>query len=138
MILFRRTCHDAQTPTRSSAGAAGFDLFSTKSFSLNPGVRHAFPIGIQAAIPEGWVGLIYPRSGMSIKQGLNKLAGVVDSDYRGEIHAVLLNSGDEQIEIRMGDRIAQLVVVPYMGDSKEVTDLDETERGESGFGSTGR
>ena len=82
--------------------------------------------------------MIYPRSGWAVKQGLDKLAGLIDSDYRGEIHAVLYNSGDEVIEVRQGDRIAQMVVVPYMSESMLVDVLDDTERGDGGFGSTGR
>lgn len=82
--------------------------------------------------------MIYPRSGWAVKQGLDKLAGLIDSDYRGEIHAVLYNSGDKTIEVRQGDRIAQMVVVPYMSESTLVDVLDDTERGDGGFGSTGR
>lgn len=138
MIRFELCNAYAKEPVRSTKGAAGFDLYSTKSFDLQPGVRHAFPIGVRCAIPNGWCGMIYPRSGWAVKQGLDKLAGLIDSDYRGEIHAVLYNSGDETIEVRQGDRIAQMVVVPYMGESKLVNVLDDTERGENGFGSTGK
>lgn len=131
-------CHpEAQAPTRATDGSAGFDLYSTKSFDLAPGVRHAFPIGVKAAIPPGWCGTIWPRSGWAVNQGLDKLAGLIDSDYRGEIHAVLYNTGDKVIEIRTGDRIAQMVVVPFMGDSEVVDDIDDTDRGSGGFGSTG-
>lgn len=138
MIKFELINRYALQPTRATDGAAGFDLYSTKSFELRPGVRHAFPIGVRCAIPDGWCGMIYPRSGWAVKHGLDKLAGLIDSDYRGEIHAVLYNSGDETIEVKQGDRIAQMVVVPIMTDCVVVDDLDETERGEGGFGSTGR
>lgn len=138
MIKFQLMNGYAKQPTRGTDQSAGFDLYSTKSFDLRPGVRHAFPIGVCCAIPEGWCGMIYPRSGWAVKHGLDKLAGLIDSDYRGEIHAVLYNSGDEVIEVRQGDRIAQMVVVQYMGDSVVVDCLDDTERGAGGFGSTGR
>lgn len=138
MIKFELCNKYAMTPTRATDGAAGFDLYSTKSFELRPNVRHAFPIGVRCAIPAGWCGMIYPRSGWAVKHGLDKLAGLIDSDYRGEIHAVLYNSGDETIEVKQGDRIAQLVVVPFLSASVIVDDLDETERGDGGFGSTGR
>lgn len=82
--------------------------------------------------------MIYPRSGWAVNYGLHKLAGLIDSDYRGEIGAVLYNAGDEPIEVKQGDRIAQMVVVPFMGESEIVQCLDETGRGEGGFGSTGR
>ena len=138
MIQFQLMNQDAKQPTRGTDEAAGFDLYSTQSFDLRPGVRHAFPIGVRCAIPDGWCGMIYPRSGWAVKQGLDKLAGLIDSDYRGEIHAVLYNSGDKTIEVRQGDRIAQMVVVPYMAESELVDVLDDTERGAGGFGSTGR
>jgi dUTP pyrophosphatase len=138
MIQFQLMNKDAKPPARGTDQAAGFDLYSTQSFDLRPGVRHAFPNGVRCAIPEGWCGMIYPRSGLAVKQGLDKLAGLIDSDYRGDIHAVLYNSGDEVIEIKAGDRIAQMVVVPYMGDAVLVDDLDDTDRGDGGFGSTGR
>lgn len=136
-IQFFKTTPDATIPSRATSGSAGFDLHSTISFTLRPGARCKFPIGIKCAIPPGWTGLIFPRSGWSANFGLNKLAGVVDSDYREEVHAVLLNSGEEDIEIRRGDRIAQMVVVPFLGNAIEVDELDETDR-TGGFGSTGR
>lgn len=138
MIKFKLNDPAAIMPTRGTEHSAGFDLYSTKSFDLRPNVRHSYPIGVSCAIPDGWCGMIYPRSGLAVKQGLDKLAGLIDSDYRGDIHAVLYNSGDEVIEIKAGDRIAQMVVVPYMGDAVLVDDLDDTDRGDGGFGSTGR
>jgi len=138
MIKFKLNDPAAIMPTRGTDSSAGFDLYSTKSFDLRPNVRHSYPIGVSCAIPDGWCGMIYPRSGLAVKQGLDKLAGLIDSDYRGDIHAVLYNSGDEVIEIKAGDRIAQMVVVPYMGDAVLVDDLDDTDRGDGGFGSTGR
>ena len=142
-IRFKRVHKDAKIPTRATDGSAGFDLYSTKTFVLKPGVRHMFPIGIQCAIPPGWAGHIFPRSGWAVNHGLDKLAGLIDPDYRGEIHAVLINSGDEDIEIKTGDRIAQMTVVPFLADAIEVDDFDEpdnstvTER-TGGFGSTWR
>ncbi len=138
MIQFQ-LCHElAKAPQRATDGSAGFDLYSTKSFTLQPGVRHSYPIGVKCAIPEGWCGMIYPRSGWAVNYGLHKLAGLIDSDYRGEIGAVLYNAGDDPIEVKAGDRIAQMVVVPYMGESIVVDELATTDRGAGGFGSTGK
>lgn len=137
-IKFSRCKPDAKIPKRSTDGAAGFDLYSTGNFELRPGAHALIPSGIKVAIPAGYCGQIWPRSGLAVKHGIDRLAGLIDSDYRGELQISLINhSKYETMEVRRGDRIAQLVITPYLALAIEVDDLNETKRGEGGFGSTG-
>jgi deoxyuridine 5'-triphosphate nucleotidohydrolase len=134
----RRLHPDARLPTRGSEHAAGLDLRAAISVDLPKGCRVVVPTELSVEIPEGHVGLIWPRSGLAIKQGIDVLAGVIDADYRGEIGVVLINHGTEPVSIRGGDRIAQLLIQPVvMADPIELVALSETERGAGGFGSTG-
>lgn len=137
MIKFKRLHDKAKLPRRANNGDAGFDLYATRSDVIWMGGQLVLPIGIACEIPDGWVGIIKPRSGMAVKHMINVHAGVIDSGYRGEICVCLINHGDRQVEIRAGDKIAQMVVVPYMKDCIEVDTLDNTDRGALGFGSTG-
>lgn len=127
------------TPEYASEGAAGADLCASESLLISPGERAAVPTDIHIEIPEGHVGLIWPRSGLALSQGIDTLAGVVDSDYRGEVRVVLINHGDDALLIHAGDRVAQLLIQKVeharflRGD-----DLEGSERGSGGFGSTGR
>lgn len=128
----------AKVPTRGSALAAGFDLYASERRMLYVGDRVAVPTGIAVAIEPGWYGRIAPRSGLAARHGIDVLAGVIDSDYRGEVGVLLLNTGIEDVEIGQGSRIAQLVLEScWMGEPKAVLSLDGTERGAGGFGSTG-
>ena len=140
MILFRRMNKDATIPVRSSEGAAGFDLYySGLSMSILPKEYAVCETGIQMSLSPDLIGDIKPRSGLAVKYGIDTMAGVIDSDYRGEIKVVLINHGKETAFFRRGDRIAQLVVTNFYSDVQEVTeDLDTTARGVNGFGSTGR
>lgn len=131
-------------PTYGSERAAGADLYALlegESLGILAGETVLVHTGIAAEIPEGYVGLVFARSGLATKRGLapaNKV-GVIDSDYRGEIMVALHNHGVAPAEILQGERIAQLVIVPYVTAEIEETDaLSDTERGEGGFGSTGR
>ena len=133
----------AVIPTYGSPFSAGADLYACEECDVTvaAGETRLVHTGISMEIPEGYVGLIYARSGISVKRGLapaNKV-GVIDSDYRGEIMVALYNqSGKAQI-VASGERIAQIVFTPYVGaDFFEVDELCDTERGEGGFGSTGR
>lgn len=129
----------ANLPTKSHRSDAGWDLYTVEGpFELIPGDRHIFYTGISFEIPEGYVGLIWPRSGMAVKKGIDVLAGVVDAGYRGEVKVCLLNTGDEPCTIRKGDRIAQILFqeVPNF-DLEIVSEFSESDRGEGGFGSTG-
>lgn len=130
--------HDLPLPKQESMGAAGYDLRASNPVTIYPGQRIAIPCGFAIAIPDGMVGLIWPRSGLAVNRGIDTMAGVIDSDYRGELAAVLINHGDAPVQIARGDRIAQLLVTfCYQRHLTEVDDLDATERGAGGFGSSG-
>ena len=133
----------AKMPTFGSREAAGADLYACleESVTIEPGKTVFLPTGLSMALPKGYVGLVYARSGLACKYGLapaNKV-GVIDSDYRGEFMIALHNHGTEARVVEHGDRIAQLVVTPVIQpDYYEADTLDETSRGTSGFGSTGK
>lgn len=131
---------DVKVPSYAKPGDAGLDLEAAMSVIINPGEVRKIQTGIAVAIPEGCVGLVFARSGIATKYGLapaNKV-GVIDSGYRGEIIVALQNSGHAPVQIVNGDRIAQLVIVPYVApDIEVVEELNETDRGTGGFGSTG-
>lgn len=134
---------DAIIPTYGSNFAAGADLYANiqKDETINPSETKFIKTGISLEIPDGLVGLIYPRSGLSCKEGLapaNKV-GVIDSDYRGEIIVALHNHSKEIRTITPNERIAQIVFTPYIkGNFNVVKDLSDTKRGNGGFGSTGK
>jgi dUTP pyrophosphatase len=126
-------------PAYASASAAGADLCASEALVLEPGARAAVPTALRLAIPPGHVGLVWPRSGLAVRHGIDTLAGVIDSDYRGEVRVVLVNHGAEPFRIAAGDRIAQLLVQRVERAAFSDSDsLEETPRGEGGFGSTGR
>jgi len=139
MIQLQRIgAHDLPLPKQATEGAAGFDLMAAESFTLTPGSYNAVKTGFAWAIPLGQVGMIRPRSGLAVRNGIDVLAGVIDADYRGEVAVVLVNHGDTSLHIIAGDRIAQMVVQPCMvGVTVECDELPGTERGNGGFGSTG-
>ena len=140
MIKFKRLTETAVIPKRQTTGAAGFDIYSDHNLTrVNLGQVVVIKTGIAVAIPEGYVGLVQPRSGLAVRKGVDTMAGVIDSDYRGELRVVLTVHSTDIVPFRVepGERIAQLVVVPVMLESMEVEDLEDTDRGESGFGSTG-
>jgi dUTP pyrophosphatase len=127
-------------PAYATAGAAGMDVVAAESITLKPGMRHAVATGFAMAIPEGYEVQVRPRSGLALKHGITCLntPGTIDSDYRGEVKIILINLGSDDFAMTRGDRIAQLVVAPVQRASlSEVTELDDTERGSGGFGSTG-
>ena len=142
ILKFKKTDPRAVVPARSTPGAAGYDMCACLEVpvTIYPGETVMIPTGIAMEIPLGVAGLIFPRSGMASKRGLapaNKVA-VIDPDYRGEIFIALLNHGKVHQVIQPGDRIAQMLFVPYFAPTLEETDvLTETQRGEGGFGSTG-
>lgn len=131
---------DAQLPTYETDGAAGMDLRCTEEFVLEPLERRMVPTGLKVAIPKGFEGQVRPRSGLAIRLGLSMVntPGTIDSDYRGEIKVLLINLGKEVVKVSKGERIAQLVVCPVARAEWIVTqELEDTTRGEGGFGSTG-
>jgi dUTP pyrophosphatase len=126
-------------PEYASAGAAGADLRASETVEIAPGARAAVPTAVRLQIPPGHVGLVWPRSGLAVRHGIDTLAGVIDSDYRGEVRVVLVNHGEEAFRVEPGDRVAQLLVQPVERAAfVAVPAVDETGRGSGGFGSTGR
>lgn len=139
----KRINESAILPKYATEGSAGADLYACLESPLNieSGETCFIGTGISVAIPDGFVGLVYARSGLACKQGLapaNKV-GVIDSDYRGEIKVALHNHSSQSVTIKSGERIAQMVITPYyQANFIEVDELCDTERGTSGFGSTGK
>jgi dUTP pyrophosphatase len=131
----------AVLPRYQSADAAGMDLCSTIDFSLEPLERMLVPTGLRMEIPRGYEGQVRPRSGLALKYGISMVnaPGTIDSDYRGEIGVLLVNLGQNRVEFKAGERVAQLVICPVIQvELKQVDSLSETERGAGGFGSTGK
>lgn len=129
-----------ELPAYATAGAAGMDVLAAEDVVLQPGGRHAVATGLALAVPDGFELQVRPRSGLALKHGISlpNTPGTIDSDYRGELKVILINLGDFPFEVRRGDRIAQLVLAPVVRATwLEVEELDETVRGEGGFGSTG-
>ncbi|WP_260924786.1 dUTP diphosphatase [Novosphingobium sp. 9] len=127
-------------PVYATSGAAGMDVVSAEDVTLAPGARHAVATGLAFAIPHGFEIQVRPRSGLALKHGISvpNAPGTIDSDYRGELKVILINHGAEPFAIVRGDRVAQLVLAPVSRASwMEVEELDATDRGEGGFGSTG-
>lgn len=128
----------ARLPAYGSASAAGADLCASGPLVIEAGARAAVPTGLRVAIPPGHVGLVWPRSGLAVRHGIDTLAGVIDSDYRGEVRVVLVNHGSEPFAIAAGDRIAQLLIQRVERAAfQAAASLEGTARGEAGFGSTG-
>ena len=129
----------AVLPDRSHPTDAGWDLHSLDSHTIKPNERRILSTGIALAIPTGYVGLIWPRSGLATKQGIDVFAGVVDSGYRGEVKVCLYNSSDAKVSVMRGDRIAQ-ILFQKIGNITivEAAELDSTVRDDGGFGSSGR
>jgi dUTP pyrophosphatase len=139
-IPLRKLDPELPTPRRAHAGDAGVDLHAREDTVLTAGEWAAVPTGVAVAIPEGFVGLVAPRSGLAVSSAISVVngPGVIDSGYRGELKAVLINHSTGTVTFRRGDRIAQLLVLPAPEWSLEVVDdLDTSSRGEQGFGSTG-
>jgi dUTP pyrophosphatase len=132
---------DALLPTRGSAEAAGWDLYAYSGAVLNPHETCLIDTGIIIEVPKGYFGGIFARSGLALKKGLRpaNAVGVVDSDYRDSVKVALHNDSNKTQEVTRGDRIAQLIIIPYKEIELEVVDeVSETERGQGGFGSTGK
>ncbi len=131
----------ARLPTRAHPGDAGLDLYALKSAALEPGERASIATGVAVEIPPGHAGLVLPRSGLASRHGISVVnaPGLIDSDYRGEVRVLLLNTDREhRFELSAGDRVAQLVVVAVgIAEVVEVPTLSETVRGAGGFGSSG-
>lgn len=142
-IRVKKLSPNAILPTYGSQEAAGADLYAClqESVTIQPGETAWIPTGLALEVPKGCAGLIYARSSMGVKRGLapaNKV-GVIDSDYRGEIRVVLFNHGKEPQTVTHGERVAQMLITPVLTPAyTEVEELDDTQRGQGGFGSTGK
>lgn len=133
----------AHPPARTRPGDAGLDLRCAEAFRLWPGERATVPTGVSIALPPGTAGLVVPRSGLAAHHGISLVnsPGLVDPNYRGELRVVLINLGDARFDAAAGDRIAQLVIVPFLApEISVVSELPPStdDRGENGFGSSGR
>ena len=141
-LRFRRLSPAARPPARAHGDDAGFDLHAAESATLEPGARASVGTGLAVAIPDGFAGLVLPRSGLAARHGiaLVNAPGLIDAGYRGEVRVLLLNTDRQApFEIAEGDRVAQLVLVRAEAPELEETDeLDDTARGSGGFGSSGR
>jgi dUTP pyrophosphatase len=141
LLIRRISDHELPLPEYETAGAAGLDLRAACAHLLEPGRRTLVGTGFAIALPSSCEGQIRPRSGLAARHGVTVLnaPGTVDPDYRGEVKVLLINLGEDPVEIAAGDRIAQLVVAPISRlELIEVEELPETTRGAGGFGSTGR
>ena len=142
-VNIKKLNENAIIPTYATEYAAGADLYAcmNEDATINPGETCFIKTGLAMEVPVGYAGLIYARSGLSCKKGLapaNKV-GVIDSDYRGEIMVALHNHSNETVIVKSGERIAQLVIAPYIVAAfNQVNELEDTTRGDRGFGSTGK
>ncbi|XP_027426093.1 deoxyuridine 5'-triphosphate nucleotidohydrolase, mitochondrial isoform X1 [Zalophus californianus] len=138
-LRFVRLSEHATAPTKGSARAAGYDLYSAYDYTLPPMEKALVKTDIQVALPSGCYGRVAPRSGLAAKHFIDVGAGVIDEDYRGNVGVVLFNFGKEKFQVKKGDRIAQLICERiFYPEIEEVQVLDDTERGSGGFGSTGK
>ena len=141
-LTFTRLSEDAREPSRAHDGDAGYDLYAVEAATIAPGERASVGTGIALAIPEGWAGLVLPRSGLAARHGITlpNAPGLIDAGYRGEVRVLLLNADSrEAFHVAPGDRIAQLVLMRHESPELiEVESLEETVRGTGGFGSSGR
>lgn len=137
-LRIKKLHSDAKIPSYAHPGDAGMDVFVLESLTLTPGERGLVRTGISLEFPEGYVLLVWDKSGISTKHGIKTLAGVIDSGYRGEIQIGVVNLGQETHTFEAGSKVAQILVQPIVtAEIQEVEDLSETSRGEGGFGSTG-
>ena len=143
-VRIQRLPHAPGLPEYATTGSAGLDIAAAiagdEPMELAPGARALVPTGLRLAVPEGWEAQIRPRSGLALRHGLTlpNSPGTIDSDYRGELQIIVLNAGAEPVRIERGMKIAQLLLKPAPRIAwRECAELDATERGEGGFGSTG-
>jgi len=138
-VKIKRLNSEVKLPNYANPGDAGMDFFSAENVIINSGERKTVKTGISMAIPVGFVGLFWDKSGLASKKGIKTMAGVIDSGFRGEIGIVLKNLGDDEFVIEKNMKIAQMLIQPiYSPELEEVESLEETERGQGGFGSTGQ
>lgn len=129
---------DAKLPLRAYPSDAGMDVFALEETTIAPGAKALLRTGLKLVIPEGYAGFVWDKSGLALKHHLTTLAGVIDSNYRGELQVVLTNLGAQEYKVEKGSKIAQLIIMPIAApDIEETAVSDDTDRGAAGFGSTG-
>ncbi len=140
-VRVKKLSPDAKMPQAARSGDVAYDLYSSVDYELKPRERYAVPTGIALEIPEGYEGQVRPRSGLALKEGVTVLntPGTIDSGYRGEVKTIMINLGEKPFKITKGMRISQLAIRPVPEvELIEADVLSDTERGEGGFGSTGK
>jgi dUTP pyrophosphatase len=139
VIKFKKLFPDARLPSYAKPGDAGMDVFAYTSVVIAPGERQVVATGIASEFSSDYVALVWDRSSLAVKQGIKTMAGVIDSGYRGEWKIALINLGKENLHIAKGDKIAQVILTPFVSAAIEEADtLSDSERGVGGFGSTGK
>lgn len=139
MIQVKLLTENSKLPSRNTPTDAGLDLYSSETLLIRGREWKAVSAGISISVPDGYYARIAPRSGLAYKYGIDVFAGVVDSGYRGEIKAILYNAGEKDYLINIGDKIAQLIIEKcYNWEPELVENLNDSERGENGFGSSGK
>ena len=138
MIKIKKLSENAALPRYAKPGDAGMDFYSNEELTILPNERKLVSTGISMAIPKGYVGLIWDKSGIATKHGIKTMAGVIDSSYRGEVKILIHNLSNQTHKIEKNTKVAQMLIQPIeCREVIEVEELDQTERGEEGFGSTG-
>ena len=137
-IKIKKLNENAVIPAYAHPGDAGMDLYASEDGVINPGERKLIGTGLSIELPEGYVSLIWDKSGLAAKRGITTLGGVIEYTYRGEYRVVMYNTSQEPHEVKAGEKIAQLLIQPIVSaEVEEVTELSETARGDGAFGSTG-
>jgi dUTP pyrophosphatase len=137
-LKFKKLHKDAKIPSYAYKGDAGMDLYVPEVTMIKVGERKTIPLGISMEIPEGYVGLMFDKSSLSHKHGLKTYGNVIDSGYRGEIHVGIMNHSDKDYELKTGDKIIQMLIMPvFQVEILEVNELSESDRSKGGFGSSG-
>ena len=138
IIKFQKILDEAIIPHYAHQGDAGMDIFSVEEIIIKAGERKNIRTGVKMELPEGFVGLVWDKSGLAMKNGIKTMAGVIDACYRGEIGIVLVNLSGQDYKVEKGQKIAQMLIQKVeRAEIEEAQKLDETKRGEGGFGSTG-
>lgn len=137
-LKFKKIHPNAKVPSYAYRGDAGMDLYVPENTLIKVGERKTIPLGIAIEIPEGHVGLMFDKSSLSHKHGLKTYGNVIDSGYRGEVHVGIMNHSDKDYELKTGDKIIQMLIMPvFQVEVIEVDELSESDRGDGGFGSSG-
>ncbi len=137
-LKFKKLHQNAKIPSYAYTGDAGLDLYTSEDLIIKKGERKSVALGIAVEIPEGYVGILFDKSGLSHKYGLKSYGGIIDSGYRGEIHVGMMNLSDADYQFKAGDKIIQILIMPIPRcDIMESDKLSESDRGEGAFGSSG-